>query len=85
MYWIEYNKKKEIINEFKKGNGYLKEYYQNGNLKLESENLNYKRNGIFKEYDKTGKLLYVKEYKSGKIWIVKKYDKDNNNKDKLKD
>ena len=85
LYWIEYNIKKEIINEFKKGNGYLKEYYENGNLKLEGEYLNYKRNGIFKEYDKTGKLLYVKEYISGKIWNVKKYDKINNNIDKLKD
>ena len=39
----------------------------------------------FLKNNKTGKLLYVKEYISGKIWNVKKYDKINNNIDKLKD
>ena len=47
--WIEYNKNKEIINKFSEGNGYLKKYYKNGNLKLEGEYLNGERNGIFKQ------------------------------------
>ena len=63
LYFIEYNKNKEIINEFRKWNGYLKTYYENGKLKLEGEYLEGERNGIFKQYDENGKLLYEKEYK----------------------
>ena len=52
--------------ELKNGNGYIKEYNENGILKYEGEYLNGKRNGKGKEYYCEDKLIYVGEYLNGK-------------------
>ena len=46
--------------------GIKKEYYENGNLKIEAEFKNGKQNGIVKEYDKNGTLRVETKFKDGK-------------------
>ena len=50
------------MNSIKKRNGYIKEYYLNGNLKFEGEYVNGRRNGKGKEYNDKGKLIFEGEY-----------------------
>ena len=61
-----YDNKSKNIYELKKGNGKIKEYYDNGDLKFEGEYLNGERNGKGKEYDDfTCKLIFEGEYLNG--------------------
>jgi len=55
-------KTSNILNDVKTRNGYLIEYYSNGNLKFEGEYINGKRNGKGKEYNDKGKLIFEGEY-----------------------
>ena len=50
----------------KNGYGKIKEYYNNGQLKFESEYLNGKIMGKRKEYYENGKLKFEGEYLNGK-------------------
>ena len=61
-----YDENDNITYELKNGNGNVKEYYNNGELKFEGEYLNGKRNGKGKEYDYfNGNLLFEGEYLNG--------------------
>ena len=60
---LEKIKSSYIIN---KGKGYIKKYYDNGNIRFEGEYLNGKRNGKGKEYYYDGKLKFEGEYLNGK-------------------
>jgi len=55
-----------IIYELINGNGKVKEYDDDGNLKYEGEYLNGKRNGKGKEYSCEGNLLFEGEYLNNK-------------------
>ena len=55
-----------IIYELINGNGKVKEYDDDGNLKYEGEYLNGKRNGKGKEYSCEGNLLFEDEYLNNK-------------------
>ena len=57
---------KNIIYELINGNGKVKEYDDDGNLKYEGEYLNGKRNGKGKEYSCEGNLLFEGEYLNNK-------------------
>ena len=67
------NVKHEIIN----GNGKVKEYYDDGQIRFIGEYLNGLRNGTGKEFDIFGGTLYEGEYSKGKK-IGKKNKKKNN-------
>ena len=64
---LEYDSINKIVNEFKNGKGYIKEYYDNGDLKFEEDYLNGERNGKGKEYNVIGSIIYQGEYLNGKI------------------
>ena len=51
--------------EIKKGNGYIKEYSNIGELRFECEYKNGRRNGKGKEYDNNRCLIFEGEYKNG--------------------
>ena len=55
-----------IIYELINGNGKVKEYDDDGNLKYEGEYLNGKRNGKGKEYSCEVNLLFEGEYLNNK-------------------
>ena len=56
-----------MVYELKKGNGYIKEYNNKGELKFEGEYLNGERNGKGKEYDYLNdRLKFEGEYLNGK-------------------
>ena len=62
--------------EIKNGNGKIKEYNEDGELKFEGEYLNGKRNGKGKEYNFYGELIYEGEYLNGqRNGKGKEYDK----------
>ena len=76
---IGYDTNKKIIYELKDGNGYIKEFNEkNDKLIFESEFFKGEKNGKVKEYDFEGKLNFEGEYKNGKKWNGKGYDKNNN-------
>ena len=64
MEWKGYDNNGNIIYELINGNGKIKDYGDNGKLKLEGVYINGK--GIVKEYTNKGKLLYSGEYINGK-------------------
>ena len=72
-----YDKNGNIIYELINGNGKVKEYNYDGELKFEGEYLNGKKNGQGKEYYK-GRLEFEGEYLNGKRWNGKgkEYDYD---------
>ena len=55
-----------IIYELINGNGYVKEYNDDGELIFEGKYLNDKRNGKGKEYYKNGELKFEGEYLNDK-------------------
>ena len=59
---IGYDIKANKVYEIKNGEGYIKEYNDDGELILETEYLNGKRNGKGKEYDIDGNLVFEGEY-----------------------
>ena len=59
---------KKLAYEIKNGNGFIKEYHDNGKLKYEGNYLNGDKNGKGKEYFSNGKLKFEGEYKNGLIW-----------------
>ena len=61
----EYGMNKNVINVFKEGKGYRKQYYQFNNLFCESENISGLKNGKGKEYYNNGKLKFEGEYING--------------------
>ena len=66
------------VYELKNGEGYIKEYYNNGQLRFEGEYLNGKLNGKGKEYYNAklrfdGEYLYSKKLK-GKYYIDDKLE-----------
>ena len=68
-----------IVYELKNGNGYVKEYYDNGILRFEVEYLNGNRHGKGKEYHYNGNLEFEGEYLNGKKHGKgKEYDYDGN-------
>ena len=58
-------------------NGYVKIYYDTGELKFEGEYKNNKKNGKGKKYDKKKGLIYDGVYLKGKKWngVYKPHDK----------
>ena len=60
-----YNIKRIIDFEIKEGNGKVKEYYYNCELKYEGEYIKGERNGKGKEYSDNGKLKLEGEYLNG--------------------
>ena len=60
-----YNSKGILEYELKKGNGYVKEYYDNDKLKYEGEYINGLANGKGKEYDNEGNITFEGEYLNG--------------------
>jgi len=61
--------KKEEINRLDsdgKKNGVWKEFYENGNIKLEHTFFHGEKDGISKKYDKKGKLLELETFDKGK-------------------
>ena len=68
LYDLKYNKLnvvESIVNTEK--NGKYKEYYENGNLKIEGQYQNGNMKGIWKEYHKNEKLKKEVNYKEGKL------------------
>ena len=61
-----YDNNNEVVYELKNGNGYVKEYYNEGELKFEGEYLNGEKNGKGKVYDYDGSLEFEGEYLNGK-------------------
>ena len=61
-----YDKHGNIIYELINGNGKVKEYWDNDELKFEGEYLNGEINGKGKEYFEYGNLKYEGEYLNGK-------------------
>ena len=60
-----------------KRNGEGKEYdFYTGKLKFEGEYLNGERNGKGEEYDFDGEIIFKGEYKNGKQWNGKGYEKN---------
>ena len=55
-----------ILYELHNGNGNVREYYDEGDLKFEGEYLNGRRNGKGKEYHNNGRLIFEGEYLNGK-------------------
>ena len=51
-----------IVYELKEGEGFIKEFHENGKLKFEGEYKNGKKNGKGKEYNPGGKLIFDGEY-----------------------
>lgn len=45
----------------------LKEYYKNGQLKLNGQYLNRKKNGLFEYYDNKGVLIKTEKYRNGEL------------------
>ncbi len=72
-----YNLKNEIIYEIKEGKGYVKEYinYYDKLLLIEGEYVNGERNGKGKKFHYNGNLEFEGEYKNGKIWTGKVYNR----------
>ena len=62
------NKKEEInrLDSDGKKNGVWKEFYENGNIKLEHTFFHGEKDGISKKYDKKGKLLELETFDKGK-------------------
>ena len=60
-----YDIKGNIAYELKNGNGYVKEYYESGELKCKYEYLNGEKNGVEYKYDKKG--IIESEYLNGKL------------------
>ena len=60
-----YDNRGNIIYEINNGNGKIKEYYDNGQLKFEGEYINGIKNGKVKEYYEDGELKYNEEYLNG--------------------
>jgi len=71
-----YNKEGKIDYEINKGNGKIKEYYDNGGLKFEGQYLNGKIAGNIKEYYIDGKLRFEGEYLNEKKWNGKGYNEE---------
>ena len=70
-----------IIYEMQNGNGFVKEYNNNGRLIFDGKYLNGEKDGKGKEYDDIlGYLIFEGEYLNGKRWNgeAKKYDIDGN-------
>lgn len=60
----------EKINRFdldNKKHGTWKEFYDNGNIKLEIKYSHGKLNGRLKEFNKNGKIIYIEEFYNGEI------------------
>ena len=77
-----YNKEGIVILEYK--DKWIKEYYDNGNLKAEGE---YYAGyiGIIKEYYENGKILFEGEVKDNVWWNGKVYDENGEIIDEIKD
>ena len=60
----------------KNGKGFIKEYNNDDELLFEGILINEQRNGNGKEYD-DDKCIFAGEYKNGKRWNGKGYDKNN--------
>ena len=74
-----YGSAKNIVYELKNEKGFIKEFYESGNLKFEGEYVNGERNGKGREYDfYDGKIIFKGEYLNGKRWNGKGYDAENN-------
>ena len=87
-----YDFNKKLAYEIKNGNGFIKEYNDNGKLKYEGNYLNGDKYGKGKEYFSNGKLAFEGEYKNGLKWTGKGYDikgnityEINNGKGKIKE
>ena len=61
-----YDKNKKNVFTINKGNGFIKEFNDDGILIYEGEYINGMRNGKGKQYDKDGKIIYEGEFKDGK-------------------
>ena len=61
-----YDENGNIIYEINNGNGKVKEYFSNGQIKFEGEYLNGLKNGKVKEYSENGLLKFEGEYLNGK-------------------
>ena len=89
----QYAEKSSDSFELKEGNGFMQEYDYGGKmilvtkeyLNFEGEFLNGIRNGKGKEYEFEGRLVFEGEYKNGKRWNGKGYDKNGNLTGELKD
>ena len=76
---IGYNTDKIIIYRLKDGNGYIKEFSEvTYKITSESEYFKGEKNGKAKEYDIEGKVNFEGEYKNGKKWDGKGYDRYHN-------
>ena len=64
---IGYDRNGNNLYELKNGNGFIKEYDRDNNLKYEGEYLNGKRNGIGKEYYYNGKLRFEGVFLNGEM------------------
>jgi len=74
-----YDSNNNIIDEWKEGKGFVKEYDKKGNILFEGEYINGERNGKGKEYnDYNYKLIFEGEYINGlKNGKGKEYDRYN--------
>ena len=63
----KYDSDENISYELKDGNGYLKEYYKDGQIKYEGNILKGKKNGFGKEYYIDGNLKFEGKYKKIRI------------------
>ena len=70
---IFYNIYSDEIFLLKDGKGFIKEFYNNGDLKFEGEYLNGVRHGKGKQYDTDGVLEFEGDYLNGKKWNGKTY------------
>ena len=68
---------RSIAYELNDGKGFIKDYEYSGVLIYEGEILNGERNGQGKEYEFIG-IIFEGEFKNGKKWNGKGYDKQNN-------
>ena len=73
-----YDKNGNVIYELINGKGNYKEFYENGNIKLDITYSNDLTIGIGKEYNENKKLIFEGEYKNNKRWNGKGYDTNNN-------
>jgi len=76
---IGYDADKKIVYELKDGNGYIKEFNEeNYEIICEYEYIKGEKNGKAKKYDINGELNFEWEYKNGKKWNGKGYDRYHN-------
>ena len=73
----KYDSDENIIYDLNNGKGYLKEYFNDGQLKYEGNYLNGKRNGLGKEYYYDGNIKFEGQYKNGNRWKGCGYNRNN--------